>query len=389
MGQKSADVIIIGGGIIGTAIAYFLSCRKVKVTLLEKADLTSGSSGACDGALFMQTKKPGVHLKLALESIAMLNELQYQLPVSPGYEKSGGLIVIETDKEMDLMERHVKAQRQSGFDVSILNQQELRELSPNLSNHLIGASYSPVDGKINPIDLTLGFALGAKRNGAQILTGKEVTDIEVKNGHVRSVTTTTDKIHTRIIVNATGIYAPMIGKMIGVEIPIQPRRGQLMVTEERPEILKPCLATANYITAKFSSKKSKMVSGGVTIDQTHNGNLLLGSTREFVGYDNSTTIEALKTIAARACDVLPCLTKLQLIRAFAGLRPFTQDGLPILGKIKAVKGMIMAAGHEGDGIALSAITGKLISQLIIEDNTEIPIDCFQLERFQQNNKQVA
>ena len=381
MAWKSVDVVVIGGGIIGTAITYFLSRQNINVILLDKSEIASGSSGACDGAVVMQTKKPGVHLKLALESHTLLNRMQDLLPVPIEYEKNGGLIVIETEDEKAAMNQFVEAQRLAGLDVELLDHKQLRGLAPHLSDHLIGATYSHLDSKINPIALTLGFAMGAKQRGSEILTGTEVLDIEVEGRQVSAVVTAAGKIETRTVVNATGVYAPEIGRMLGIEIPIKPRRGQLLVTEVRPALLKPWLGSANYIAAKFNPKLAKDGAGGVSIDQTQNGNLLIGATREFVGFDKRTTVEGLKKIASRAVRILPDLKHTHLIRAFAGLRPYTPDGLPILGKVEKIKGFIMAAGHEGDGIALSAITGKLISELVLEGKTDVALDSFNLKRF--------
>jgi len=378
---KRADVVVIGGGVIGTAIAYFLSSRNVDVVLLEKGGLASGSSGACDGAVVMQTKKPGVHLELALQSHALLSRMQDRLPVAIEYENNGGLIVIETEDEKTAMQQFVAAQNQAGLKVEFLNRRQLRDVAPRLSDHLIGATYSPLDSKINPIALTLGFAMGARQMGLEILTGTAVLDIEVEQGNISAVLTEAGRIETRTVVNATGVFAPEIGRMLGIEIPIKPRRGQLLVTEAQPGLLKPWLGSANYIAAKFNPRLAGKGAGGVSIDQTQSGNLLIGATREFAGYNRCTTVEGLTQIAARAVRILPGLKHTNLIRAFAGLRPYTPDGLPILGKVEKIKGFIMAAGHEGDGIALSAITGKLISELVLEGKTDIALDSFNLKRF--------
>ena len=381
---KRADVVIIGGGVIGTAIAYFLAGTKIDVILIEKEGIASGSSGACDGAVVMQTKKPGVHLKLAMESHALLSRIQERLPVPVEYRESGGLIVMETDDEMTVMKQVVKAQRRAGLNVELVDRGQLRKLAPSLSEHLIGGAYSHQDSKVNPIALTFGFALGASQRGAEILLGTTVLGIEIKKRRISAVITSAGRIETPVVVNATGVYAARIGQMFGIEIPITPRRGQLLVTEARSKLLKPWLGSANYIAAKFNPQLAEEASGGVSIDQTHNGNLLLGATREFVGYDKRTTMEGLTQIASHAIRILPDLEHTHLIRTFAGLRPYTPDGLPILGKVDQIKGLIMAAGHEGDGIALSAITGKWISDLILQNKADVCLDCFNLNRFSVN-----
>ena len=381
MALKHADVVIAGGGVIGSAIAYFLSLNGVEVVLLEKERIGSGSSGACDGAVLMQSKKPGIHLKMAMESQKLLEELQTQLPVSLEFEKNGGLIVIETEEEHILMKEHVKAQHEAGLAVELIDEKQLRILSPHLSHHLLGAAYSLSEGKINPLTLTLGFTRGAMQLGASIITGTTVVDIKTKGEQIASVQTESGEIETHTLVNAVGAYAPQIGKMLDVDIPIRPKRGQILVTESRPGLLKPCLVTASYIAAKYNSASKNKNGGGLSMDQTHNGNLLLGSTRELVGYDKRNTVDGLKQIASQAVRILPDLKEMMLLRAFAGLRPYTPDGLPILGKVEKIKGFIMAAGHEGDGIALSAITGKLISELIINGETDVSLDDFNLNRF--------
>ena len=381
MALKNADVVIAGGGVIGSAIAYFLALNGVEVVLLEKEGIGSGSSGACDGAVLMQSKKPGIHLKMAMESHKLLEELQDQLPVPFELEKNGGLIVIETEDERKLMEQHVKTQREAGLDVELIDGQQLRTLSPHLSPHLLGGTYLSSESKINPMSLTLGFIRGAMQLGADIITGTRVLDIKTNGDQIVSVQTDNGEIETHTLVNAAGANAPGIGHMLNIDIPIRPKRGQLLVTEARPGLLKPCLLTASYIAAKHNSPSKNKNSGGLSIDQTHNGNLLLGSTRELVGYDKRNTADGLKQIASRAVRILPDLKEMMLIRAFAGLRPYTPDGLPILGKVEKMKGFIMAAGHEGDGIALSAITGKLISELIINGEPTVSLENFNLNRF--------
>lgn len=381
MALKNADVVIVGGGVIGSAIAYFLSLHKVEVVLLEKDGIGSGSSGACDGAVLMQSKKPGIHLKMAMESHKLLEGLQGQLPVSFEFEKNGGLIVIESEEERMLMEQHAKAQHEAGLAVELIDEKQLRTVSPHLSTHLLGATYSSEEGKINPMALTLGFARGAMQLGARIVTGTKVLAIKTEREQIASVQTDNGEIKTHTVINAAGAYGPQIGRMLGLDIPIRPKRGQLLVTEPRPGLLKPCLLTASYIAAKYSSSSKNKNGGGLSMDQTHNGNLLLGSTRELVGYDKRNTADGLKQIASRAVRVLPELKNMMLIRAFAGLRPYTPDGLPILGKVEKIKGFIMAAGHEGDGIALSAITGKLISELIVNGDPGTSLDEFSLSRF--------
>jgi glycine/D-amino acid oxidase-like deaminating enzyme len=375
------DVVVIGGGVIGTSVAYYLARLGVRATLLERGDIAAGSSGACDGLVLLQSKRPGIHLRLAMESINLFDRLVEEMPASIEYRRGGGMVVIETEEEFLAMERYVQEQRQTGLEVALLDIAAARRKEPELSESLVGAAYSPLDGQVNPIALTHGFALAARALGARIKTHTEVKGVRTEGGRVTGVETDQGFLPADAIVNAAGVYAPWIGEMVGITVPIRPRRGQLLVTAATKPMIKGCFISARYIAAKHNPELAKGKGEGIAIEQTESGNLLLGSTREFVGFDRRITVEGLRGIAKRTMAVLPRLSDLNVIRSFAGLRPYTPDGLPILGPVQGVDGFIMAAGHEGDGIALSPITGELIAQYIVEGRTEIPLDPFRLERF--------
>lgn len=383
MVRTRPNVLVIGGGVIGTSIAYHLTRREVRVTLLEQGELASGSSGACDGFVFLQSKNPGVHLQLAMESRKRFEQLIKDLPIPIEFKSTGGMVVIENEAELDAMRLFVQEQRKIGLDVSLLDAQQTRKREPQLSDHIVGATHSLLDGQVHPIALAHAFALGAKKLKAKILTGTRVEGIEISGNRVVSVDTSKGRFYADIIVNAAGVSAPEIGKMIGLQIPIKPRRGQIIVTEACHPMLKHCLISAKYIASKFNPDLAEGSSEGISIEQTKDGNLLLGSTREFVGFDKRTTVEGLNKIIIQTSKIIPPLRNLKMIRAFAGLRPYTPDGLPILGPVEKIQGFIMAAGHEGDGIALSPITGELIAQLIVDNRSDIPLDDFRLNRFRR------
>ena len=378
---SKVDVVVIGGGVIGSSVAYHLSKKRVEVLLVEKKGLVSGTSGACDGLVYLQSKRPGPHLKLAMESRKQFDSLQEELGVDIEFRSRGGMVVVEKQEELEAMRLFVDDQKKSGLDVTLLDGKQARQLEPSLSEGVPACTYCPLDGQVNPISLTLAFLRGAKEKGAKICPFTGVTGFGLKSGHMVCVKTTRGDIETRAVVNAAGVYSPEIGKMIDVEIPIKPRRGQILVTEALPPLLTAGLLSARYIAAKYNPAFAETGELGISIEQTRNGGFLLGSTREFAGFDRRTTWNAMKHVALRASQVIPALRQIRVIRTFAGLRPFTPDGLPILGPVRHVKGFFMASGHEGDGIALSPITGRLIAEWIAEGSPSMDLSDFRLERF--------
>ena len=375
-----ADIVVIGGGVIGASIAYHLSKQKVKVVLLEKSDPAGGSSGACGGTIFLQTKSPGIHLEMALASARRFVHLEEELGDGFEYQRNGGMIVIEHEEELQAVKRHVENQKKFGLDVSLLDRKQAREFEPSLSETILGATFSPMDAQVNPMLLTFAFIKAAKKNGAKFFSHTRVTGFRKTFNRINIVKTDQGEIETQMVVNAAGVHAAEIGALVDLEIPITPRRGQLVVTEAAESVIGRCMLSAQYIAAKFNPDQAQK-SGGVSIEPTANRNFVIGSTREFVGFNKGITLEGIHHIAKHVFRIVPCLKKLQFIRVFSGLRPYTPDGLPILGKVTGLPGFIMAAGHEGDGIALAPITGRIIADLIVDNQTTFPLKEYNLERF--------
>lgn len=382
MNQKSPHIAIIGGGVIGTSIAYHLTKKAARVTLIEAGDLASGSSGACDGLVFMQSKKPGIHLSLAMESRKRFESLQKELPMDIEFKQTGGRVLIQTEAEYQAMEKFVCKQQEIGLDVCLMDREKTLEAEPFLSPEICGSTYSPLDAQVNPIHLTLGFALAAQKNHARIMTQTRVLGIQTRNNRVTGVSTTQGDISADLVVNAAGSMAGLISQMVGIPVPITPRRGQIVVTQAFAPVVSSCMISATYIAAKFDPSLADQAGNGISVEQADNGSLLLGSTREFEGFRKENTLSGIRSIISQTAAILPVLKSLQVIRTFAGLRPYTPDGLPILGPVPSLEGFFMASGHEGDGIALSPITGELMADMILGEKTRIPLDAFSLERFE-------
>jgi sarcosine oxidase subunit beta len=382
------DVIIIGGGVIGTSIAFHLAKRSKRILLVEKYGLASGASGSCDQQIILQSKSPGVHLKLALSSAELYQGIVEELDHDIEYKRSGGMILIETQEEMQVMEDFVKRQQQTGLQVEILQREDAVKLQPGLAQHIVGATYNPQDSEVNPMEVTLAFAKAAKKLGTEVLLETEVTSLSIDGNTVEGVITEKGKYYADIVINAAGAWAPEIGKMIGLNIPIKPRRGQIVISEAVAPFLKKVMLSAQYIVAKFhpeilknASSRARQLGVGLALSQSKKGNILIGATREFVGYDTGVTYDGIKEILKNAARLVPPLKDLNIIRVMAGLRPYTPDGLPLIGWFEGLEGFFMAAGHEGDGIALSPVTGRIVSELICDGRAFVDISPFDPNRF--------
>lgn len=382
------DVVIIGGGVIGTSIAYYLGKKGVKATVVEKKDLASGASGSCDQNIFLQSKNPGIHLKLALASAAMFSGLEEELGHPLEYHNKGGMILIESPEEMKVMRDFVARQQQIGLSVEIISRDEAARMQRGLAEHLVGATHSPQDAEVNPIELNIGFARAAKRLGAEILFETEVTGLKFQGQQVEAVETSRGTIWTPLVIVAAGAWSPLIGEMAGLKIPIKPRRGQIIITEPVPPFVAKGALSAQYIVAKYnpsllqkSSSRSLQLGVGLSLSQTDKGNILIGATREFVGYDVRNTREAIKEVLKNAVRLVPGLKDINVIRTMGGIRPYTPDGLPLVGPVAGLEGFFMAAGHEGDGIALAPVTGTLAAELLTTGQTFMDIEALSPNRF--------
>ena len=342
MSIQSVQVAVIGGGIIGTSITYYLAKQGMDVALFDQGDLASGTSGACAAAIAMQTKGSGLKLRIAMESKALYEKLNEELGDDVEYEQDGGMIIAETDDELEYLSALAKRQQETGLKVELLGRKEVKERQPALSEAVIAATFCPFDGRVNPLKVTFGYARAARRHGAKIHTFTKVNGIKRSHERFSEIITDTEKIRTKWVVNAGGVWAPEIGKMVGIQIPIKPRRGMLVVTEVVPPFLKGSLLSAKYLLSKYLDKPGREpkpdeeFTGGFTIRHSRSGNLLFGSSREFAGYNRNTTHKGISLIVQEAARLLPVLRNICVIRTFAGLRPFTSDGLPILGKIPGI-----------------------------------------------------
>jgi glycine/D-amino acid oxidase-like deaminating enzyme len=383
-----SEIVVIGGGIVGSAVAYYVAKSGFQVTVIERGELASGTSSRCDGNILSIDKDPGFDSQMSLVSGQLVRDLNEELEYPFEYRAPGSILVCETEEEMSAAEQWVTKQSEAGLPFRLLDRQDMKQESPFLADDLLGGVECSTDSIVSPYSLTYALFEGAKKHGANLMQNTEVTAIE-RDAHTNSFRIQTDRgeITAKKVVNAAGVWAPSIGQMLGVQIPIIPRKGHLIVASRQFPVGYRNVMEFGYLISKFGGKRS------VDLETEHYGvalvyepmesqNFLVGSSRQFVGYDLKVDMNVIRCMARRAIRFYPKIGDFHLIRTYTGLRPWTADHLPIVSHVEEVPGFYIAAGHEGDGISLAAVTGKLVSDLILEKKeTVILADPLRLHRF--------
>ncbi len=382
------DVVVIGGGIMGASIAYYGSKAGLDITVLEKKELASGTSSRCDGNILAIDKDPGFDSQMSLKSQMLVHELDKELEVSFEYRNPGSILVCENDAEMEAANQWVTKQQVAGLEFKMLNREDLRNESKYFADDLYGGLECKTDSTVNPYMMTYSMFHSAEKQGAKIHTNTEVKNVS-KNETGQFVIETNNGTYTaKKVVNAGGVWAPRLGAMVGLDIPILPRKGQLIVASRQQPVGLRKVMEFGYLISKFGGERivdADMEKYGVALvfEPTESQNFLIGSSREFGGFDTKVNHEVTKLIAKRAIRFYPKIADMTVIRTYAGLRPWTEDHLPIISRVEHIPGYFIAAGHEGDGISLAAVTGKLIEEMLNDKETCIPIEPLQLSRFKE------
>lgn len=365
------DVCVIGAGVMGLATAYYLLKYGKTAAILEKGEIGGGASGSCDDMILMQSKKPGIALTLAMESLEMYKELPLELGADIGFLTLGGMVLIEDEKQLKIMEGFVKQQVSYGLDVEIVGRDILFKKQPHLARYMIASTYSATDSQVNPLLFMRALLHKGLNMGMDVFRNTPVQEINQTGDHWKVRGKNGISVECDSIVIAAGAWSGQIGQLLGIDIPIRPVKGQIAITEQIAPIGETNCWTAAYIATKHDpsimpdrSDYDKEIGLGFAFSRTGEGNYLIGSTREDAGFDKTTNFKAVSRILEQTRHYFPIMNKVNIIRTIAGFRPGTRDGSPIIGSIDGFPGLFIAAGHEGDGIALSPITGKLTAEIV-------------------------
>ncbi|SDI87006.1 NAD(P)/FAD-dependent oxidoreductase [Natribacillus halophilus] len=352
------DIIIIGSGVIGASIAYYLSKRpRQNILVIDKGFPLTGTSGATQAWVFAHNKTPGSYGKLSMLSAQLYPSLQAEIG-DIEYKRTGGIVPFFDEDDWVKAEHLVKEQSKAGLDVQVLNRTQTLEKEPKLSAKIKGSTYSPIDGNVNPFLLVEKYVRAFQRNDVDVSFYNAVTAIDHSD---EQVTVTTEKgiFSGEKIVFAGGPWTEHLGNMLDVQVPVNLVRGQILVTEPLQPIITHTL-------------------GGMR--QMDNGVVLIGNSSEkHIGLDRRTTLDVIQHTAKMGIDFVPELKKAHILRSFAGTRLVPYDGLPILGTMPCMKNVYIAAMHSG--VTLSPLVGKVMSELIFDGEASIDIDGYDIRRF--------
>lgn len=383
---RHCDVLIIGGGIIGCSIAYYTSKYGRDVTIIEKGEFVSGTSSRCDGNILAIDKDPGFDSQMSLVSQKLVTDLSEELEHSFEYRAPGSILVCESDEEMEAAQQWVNRQQEAGLPFRMLDRQDIREESPFFADDLLGGLECATDSTVNPYLLAFSLLSEAQKFGAKAFKQTEVKSMEIETDGSFVVETTNGTFTAKQVVNAAGVWAPKIGQMLNINIPIEPRKGHIIVASRQQHVGCRKVMEFGYLISKFGGKRkvdalTEKYGVALVFEPTESQNFLIGSSREFVGFHTRINNKVIKCIANRAIRFYPKMADMMVIRSYAGLRPWTEDHLPIISRVEHIPNYFIAAGHEGDGISLAAVTGKVIEELLNEKETIIPIEPLRLSRF--------
>ncbi|MBW1600193.1 FAD-binding oxidoreductase [Streptomyces sp. JJ38] len=375
--RAPSDLIVIGAGVVGAACAYYAARRGLSVTVIDRGPVAGGTTGSGEGNLLVSDKEPGPELELALLSTHLWRELAERLSARIEYEAKGGLVVAADAARMRALRLFAEAQGAAGVTAREIAGDRLTELEPHLAPDLAGGFLYPQDAQVQP---ALAAARLLRASGARLRLGEAVTGVlTAADGAVRGVRTAAGELHAPAVVNAAGAWGGALARLAGVNLPVLPRRGFVLVTEPLPRLVRRKVYAADYV-ADVASDAAALQTSAV-VEGTPAGPVLIGASRERVGFDRTLSTEALRRLAAQATALFPVLARVRAIRTYAGFRPYLPDHLPAIGTDPRVPGLLHACGHEGAGIGLAPATGLLVSALLTGDGPPLDPAPFAPGRF--------
>lgn len=372
MFPRIADMVVIGGGVMGVSAAYHLALRGcTDVVLLEKGPfLGMEATGKCAGGIRYQFSTE-INVCLSQLSLPMLQRFHEELGQDIDLRWPGYLFLLDNDHDLAIFQSRAAMQNRLGVPTRIIDRAEVRALAPQLMvDDILAASWHPGDGLADPNGVVQGYAAGARRLGARIFTNTPATGIRVEGGRVLAVETPQGSIATRMVINAAGPWAGVVAALAGVEVPIQPVRRQIAVTTSLPELAPDFPFVIDFSRSLYFHREGQGVLTGKS------------NPAQAPGFDQSVdrnwTVQHLEEATWR----LPLLAHAGLLSEWAGLYEVTPDAHPVIDRLEEPAGFVIAAGFSGHGFMHGPVTGLLVAELALDGRAEtLDISQLRLSRF--------
>ncbi|MFT4038633.1 MAG: FAD-binding oxidoreductase [Thermomicrobiales bacterium] len=375
--MADTDVVIIGGGISGTAAAYELARLGVKVVLVEQGDLASMASGWTLAGV-RQSGREAPELPLAMAAVERWGYLTEELGADVEYRRNGNLRLILDEDARAATEERIAAERAIGLPVEYLQDNAaVREVAPALAEWIPGASFCPTDGHANPTAAVGAFAAAAQRLGAKIMTNTTVEGIEVVGGKVAGVRVPGGIIPADTVVVTAGIYSNSLTAPLGIDLPYELYRVSVIQTTPLPPLIEQVLGTsaADFAGRQQVDGRYRFTDGGARWPHE------LADLSD--GYEPiMPTLQTIHNAITSATAVLPALQAARIARVWGGLLDVTPDEIPVIERVPEIEGLIVAAGFSGHGFCLGPVTGQIVRDLVVEGETPYPIEPFARGRFE-------
>ena len=363
------EVVVIGAGVTGAAAAYELSRAGVKTAIVEAGEVGSVASGASAGGVRQQNRDPR-ELQIAMRAIQRWPRLEEELGADLHYLQDGNVYLVEREEDLPAVEARVNREQEAGLEVEMVYGDDLRELVPGVAPHVIAGSYCRTDGHAMPPWVAKAYVQAAIRHGAELHQFTQVTGFDIENERITAVHTTSGMIPCDWVINAAGAWAGHLARLAGVNLPVETRALQMLLTEQMPPGLRQVLGcVSKQVSLKQIPTGSYLIGGGW--DGTVHQDRRFGRVRS----------GSIVGSASHSSAIFPILKRTRLLRSWTGLEAFASDGVPIVGPVPEVGGLLIACGFSGHGFALAPQIGVILSEMVTTGEPSLPVDALGIQRF--------
>ncbi|KAF0279529.1 FAD-binding oxidoreductase [Spiribacter aquaticus] len=380
--MERVDALVVGSGIIGSFVALALRERGLEVMVVDRGGLAPGTSRSSDGNLLCSDKSPGLMLDLSRRSLDAWHRFAGRYGNDCEFDPKGATVVARSADEARGLKALVAEHQARGIDCRFLDS-GWHALEPHLGPETVAVGNWPNDAQVQPMLACYQIARILRDQGVTYRFYEGIDRLEPRDDGVTVTLDGGDRIEAGHVALCTGVWTPEILAPLGLSVPVQPRKGHIAVLERGDVVVNSKIADFGYQAAAESTEVDETaVQTAAIIEATRSGTILCGSSREFAGFDMAVNMQTVQQLLADCVRIVPDLARLRVIRGYAGLRPFSPDGHPLIGPVPGAERLIVATGHEGAGHGLAAVTGDLVAACVADGDTHPYEGRLHPERFQ-------